>query len=80
MNDFVTTSNITYDLRNPRELSNEGKHTVTYGLQSISYRAPILWSLLPQPLKNIDNLITFKREIKKWQGDNSAYADYVRTT
>ena len=60
-------STLSSPLRNPRELSNEGKHTVTYGLQSISYRAPLLWSLLPQPLKNIDNLATFKREIKRWQ-------------
>ena len=46
INDFVTTRDIT--LYDPRELSNEGKHTVTYGPQSISYRAPLLWSVLPQ--------------------------------
>ena len=70
MNNFVTTRDIPYNLRNARELSNERRRTVRYGLESISNRAPLLWSQVPEHLKHIDSVATFKQEIKMWTGDN----------
>ena len=40
------------------------------GLESISYRAPLLWSQVPEHLKHIDSVATFERQIKMWTGDN----------
>ena len=41
--------------------------TETYGKQSISYFGPKIWNSIPQEIKNIKNLATFKTKIKHWK-------------
>ena len=38
--------------------------SVYHGTESISYLGPKIWDILPEKLKNIDNLEHFKKEIK----------------
>ena len=54
----------TYNLRNFQEFATERKRTVWYGLETLSYRYPQLWSLLPESLKEIISLSQSKRNIK----------------
>ena len=54
----------TYNLRNFQEFATERKRTVWYGLETLSYRYPQLWSLLPESLKEIISLTQSKRNIK----------------
>ena len=56
----------TYNLRNFHEFATERKRTVWYGLETLSYRYPQLWSLLPESLKEMNYLSQFKRNIKYW--------------
>ena len=56
----------TYNLRNFQEFATERKRTVWYGLETISYRYPQLWSLLPESLKEMNSLSQFKRNITHW--------------
>ena len=44
--------------------------SVYHGNESISYLGPKIWDILPEKLKNIDNLEHFKKEIKTWTPDN----------
>ena len=44
----------------------ERKRTVWYGRETLSYRYPQLWSLLPESLKERNSLSQFKRNIKRW--------------
>ena len=37
------------------------------GKETIRYRGPITWNLLPSNLKSIESLETFKNEIVKWK-------------
>jgi len=55
-----------YNLRNFQEFLTERKKTVNYGLETLSYRAPQLWSLLPESIKQLDSLECFKKRIKDW--------------
>ena len=55
-----------YNLRNFQEFLTEKKRTVSLGLETISYRSPQLWSLLPENLKLTNSLHQFKTGIKKW--------------
>lgn len=55
-----------YNLRNFQEFFTEKKRTVASGLETISYRSPQLWSLLPENLKVINTLNQFKIEVRKW--------------
>ena len=55
-----------YNLRNFQEFATERKTTVWYGLQTLSYHYPLLWSLLPESPKEMNSLSQFKRNIKHW--------------
>ena len=41
--------------------------TETYGKRSISYFGPKIWNSIPQEIKNVTNLTTFKTKIKHWK-------------
>ena len=56
----------TYNLKNFQEFATERKRTVSYGLETLSYRYPQLWSLLPESLKEMNSFSQFKRNIKHW--------------
>ena len=36
-----------HNLRNFQELSTEKRNTVNYGLETVTYRVPVLWAKLP---------------------------------
>ena len=51
VDDKFQVSKINYDLRNFQKIPNTKKNSVKMGLQTISYRAPQLWDLIPNRLK-----------------------------
>ena len=59
-----------YNLRQVSEFSRPMVKMVYRGTESISYLGPKIWDILPEKLKNIDNLEHFKKEIKTWTPDN----------
>ena len=59
-----------YNLRHVSEFSRPMVKTVYHGTESISYLGPKIWNILPEKLKNIENLEHFKKEIKTWKPDN----------
>ena len=63
---FTKVDNI-YNIRNKGcwELTNA--RTVNYGTETIRYRGPKVWDLLPSDIKESDTLFSFKAKIKKWK-------------
>ena len=57
----------TYDLRNKRSWALPTPKTVNYGTETVRYRGPKTWDLLPNDLKESESLETFKRKIKNWK-------------
>ena len=55
------------NIRNFQELSTEKRNTVNYGLETVTYRAPIIWAKLPTEYKLAGSLIAFKSKIKSWK-------------
>ena len=43
---------------------------MNYGLKTLSYRSPQLWSLLPEKIKEVESLELFKREVRTWICDD----------
>ena len=43
------------------------------GLETISYRAPQLWNLVPTEIKDAPFLSTFKEKIKSWYCGNGPF-------
>ena len=66
MSDVFQFSIPTYALRNTREFVSRNVRTTTYGTETISVLGPKLWAMLPDDIKNANNLTEFKRKIKAW--------------
>ena len=59
-----------YDLRNFQQLARSTKKSTKMGLETISYRGPQLWNLVPQEIKESASFLIFKDKIKKWNCTN----------
>ena len=68
-NIFKLKAKTSYNLRQVSEFSRPMVKSVYHGTESISYLEPKIWDILPEKLKNIDNLEHFKKEIKTWKPD-----------
>ena len=65
--DFIfERRNNTYNLRNFQEFAMKRKRTVKMGLETLKYRPPQLWSILPENLKQINSPVQLKESIRKW--------------
>ena len=62
--------NCKYALRSGINLEVVKKRTVTYGINSIHFKACMLWNNLPTYIKESVSLPIFKQKIKAWSGDS----------
>ena len=67
MNDIFFSRQNIYNLRKFQELSTSTKNTVNFGTETISYRGPQLWNLIPDNIKSEPTLELFKKKIRKWK-------------
>ena len=56
-----------YDLRKKNNLKTSNVKTVYYGTETVSFRGPEIWSMLPEDIKNSETLQEFKIKVKKWK-------------
>ena len=70
MRDIFENRSLKYNLRNNLEFITHNVHSVKYGINTISYLGPRIWSILPEILKNAPDLLAFKRQIKSWVPKN----------
>ena len=57
----------THDLRNKRSWESYNVRTVNYGTETIRYRGPGIWELVPIEFKESTTLAGFKSKIKNWK-------------
>ena len=67
MTELFKPKEAVYNFRSESNLQSFVPRTMTYGIHSISYLAPRIWSMLPTAIKNSSNLSTFKMLIKQWK-------------
>ena len=67
MNSLFTFRLNQHNLRNFQELSREKRDTVNYGLETVTYRAPVLWAKLLSEYKLAGSLTALKSKIKSWK-------------
>ena len=60
MDNMFERINNTYNLRNFQEFETKRKITIKMGLETLNYRSPQLWSILPENLRQINSLAQFK--------------------
>ena len=70
MKDIFPERDLKYNLRKDAGFKIKNVSTVRCGTDTISYLGPKIWNLLPGYMKEIQNLETFKKEIKPWVPQN----------
>ncbi len=66
MKNVFIQKEVTYGLRDVNLLVQPKFKTVTYGHNTIKYQGSKLWDNLPNDLKKMNSLSSFKCEIQKW--------------
>ena len=67
MDSMLNRRNITYsNFRNLQQFQSERKRTVFNGLETLSYHAPQLWTLLLEEIKQRNTINLFKSDVKQW--------------
>ena len=70
--DIFKDQNYSKEMRDERSWQVPKVRTVTYGTESIRYRGPATWELIPEDIRKSESLIKFKEEIKSWKATNCA--------
>ena len=67
MDSMFNRKTIYYNFKNLQDFQSERKKkTVFYGLETISYRAPQLYKILPEEFKQSITISLFKRDVRQW--------------
>ena len=66
MKSIFQLSNNPYELRNKNPFQTTNVHSVYNGTETISFRGPKIWALVPDEIKKSKCLSEFKDKIKKW--------------
>ena len=61
------TREILYNLRNYNSFQSSNVHTVFYGTETISFRGPQIWNMVPENIKQAKTLLDFKNKIRNWE-------------
>ena len=56
-----------FNLRNPHHFAIPSVNSVYHGSESILNLGPRIWNLVPDRLKELNSISSFKNEIKRWQ-------------
>ena len=64
INNLFKTNASGHNLRNNRYWEVQRVRTISYGIETIRYRGPQTWDMLPNKIKESTNLETFKNGIK----------------
>ena len=67
MKNVIPESTNPCNLRNKPAFKASNAHTVYNGIETISFRAPKPWALVPNDIKQTKSLAEFKAKIKNWK-------------
>ena len=66
MGSILKGKNNTWNVRNFQEFETERKRTAYFGLETISYRSPQLWSLQSEHIRQLNFVGQFKGSVRQW--------------
>ena len=67
MQSIFPSTNKIYNLRNNPEFKTENIRTTHYGSETLKFRGPKTWELVPTCIKDSNSLNEFKRKIRVWK-------------
>ena len=70
---FPLNANSFYSTRNKITFHSRHIRTVHFGSETLSHLAPKIWELVPEDIKKLESVASFKNAIKKWKPANCPY-------
>ena len=67
MHSLFPVANNTHNLRSNRCFKTNNIRTTLYGTETLKYRGPKTWDLVPNNIKQSNSLNEFKIKIKMWK-------------
>ena len=64
---FPLNANSFYNTRNKRTFHSRHIRTFHFGSETLSHLAPKIWELVPEEIKELESVTSFKNAIKKWK-------------
>ena len=69
MKSVFLLSDCGYNLRKGISFQTRNINTVYYGTETISFRGPKIWDIIPQNIKKSQHIKIFKAKIKRWKSE-----------
>ena len=67
MKDIFPDRKLPYNLRDINTIKSTNVHTVFNGTETIAFRGPKTWGIVPEGIRNSASLTEFKSKIKTWE-------------
>ena len=67
MKSFFDLKNTRSDLGSKQLLKLPETSTSRYGTQALCFKGSLIWNMIPNKFKNIENIEDFKKHIKDWK-------------
>ena len=67
MNDIFQLRAVSYSLRSQTDLARPNVNSKHFGISSLRYMAAKVWDMVPNDMKNVNDIETFKNNIIKWK-------------
>ena len=67
LNYIFEKNEISYDLRNNCHFTPRNFKSVYHGSETISYLGPKIWNLVPESIKDLENITSLKTKTKFWK-------------
>ena len=70
MKNIFPIRDISYNLRHKNPFQSKNVNTVYNGTETLSFRGPKTWEMVPEIIKQSASLSEFKAKIKHWEPKN----------
>ena len=67
MNDIFQPRVLNYNLRSQTDFARPNARSEHFGINSLRYMSAKVWDMVPNDMKNINDLEIFKNNIRKWK-------------
>ena len=69
-NVFPLKENLRYNTRSKTTFHSRDIRTVHFGFETLLHLAPKIWELVPEEIKKLESVASFKNAIKEWKPAN----------
>ena len=70
MNDIFQPRAASYNLRSQTDFTRPNVNSEYFGISSPRYMTAEAWDMVPNDMKNVNDIKTFKNDIRKWELTN----------